>query len=162
MVRITNAVASRRRTKKILKLCKGFYGDRKNHLKLSKDALMTALANNYKHRKLRKRDFRRLWTIRIGVGAKINGISYSKLIHGMSLAGIDINRKMLAEMAVRDAEGFARLVEQVRPHVGGEAAESAPAATAPAAAAPKKAAPAKAEPVVAAPGEAPEAEEPSA
>ena len=83
MVRITNAVAARARSKKLLKRCKGFYGDRKNHLKLSKDALMTALANNYKHRKLRKRDFRSLWIMRIGVAAKINGMSYSRLINGL-------------------------------------------------------------------------------
>src|ERR1044071_3431677 len=99
MVRITNAVASRRRTKKILKQCKGFYGDRKNHLKLSKDALMTALSNNYKHRKLRKREFRRLWTVRIGVAAKINGISYSKFINGLKRVGCSINRKILSDLA---------------------------------------------------------------
>lgn len=106
MVRITNSVAARRRTKKLLKRCKGFYGDRKNHLKLSKDALMSALAFNYKHRKLRKRDFRSLWIMRIGVGAKINGLSYSKLINGLSKAGCSINRKILAELAIRDPGTF--------------------------------------------------------
>ena len=106
MVRITNAVASRARTKKLLKRCKGFYGDRKNHLKLSQDALMTALANNYKHRKLRKRDFRSLWIVRIGVAAKINGLSYSKLIDGLKKAGCFINRKILSELAIRDPNAF--------------------------------------------------------
>ena len=106
MVRITNSVASRRRTKKLLKKCSGFYGDRKNHLKLSKDALMSALAFNYKHRKLRKRDFRSLWIQRISVGARIHGISYSKLINGMKKMGCEINRKSLSELAIRDPGAF--------------------------------------------------------
>jgi large subunit ribosomal protein L20 len=106
MVRVTNAVASRQRTKKLLKRCKGFYGDRKNHLKLSKDALMSAMAFNYKHRKLRKRDFRSLWTTRINVAARINGMSYSKLIHGLSKAGCALNRKVLSDMAIRDPAAF--------------------------------------------------------
>lgn len=110
MVRATNAVAARRRTKKLLKRCKGFYGDRKNHLKLSKDALMSALAFNYKHRKLKKRDFKSLWIVRIGVAAKIHGISYSKLINGLKRAGCGINRKLLAELAVRDPHAFTAVV----------------------------------------------------
>ena len=109
MVRITNSVAARRRTKKLLKRCKGFYGDRKNHLKLSKDALMSALAFNYKHRKLRKRDFRSLWITRIGVAAKINGMSYSRLINGLQRAGCQINRKVLADLAIRDPGVFTAL-----------------------------------------------------
>ena len=110
MVRITNAVAARQRTKKLLKRCKGFYGDRKNHLKLSKDALMSALAFNYKHRKLRKRDFKSLWVIRIGVAAKINGMSYSRLMDGLQRAGCAVNRKMLAHLAVQDPGAFSALV----------------------------------------------------
>lgn len=106
MVRITNSVAARKRSKKLLKRCKGFYGDRKNHLKLSKDALMSALAFNYKHRKLRKRDFRSLWITRIGVGAKIHGISYSKLMNGLKRMGCAINRKWLADLAIRDPGAF--------------------------------------------------------
>lgn len=106
MVRITNAVAARQRNKKILKRCSGFYGDRKNHTKLCKDALMSAMAFNYLHRKQRKRDFRSLWTIRIGVAAKINGISYSKLIYGLKRIGCGINRKVLADLAIRDPEAF--------------------------------------------------------
>jgi large subunit ribosomal protein L20 len=106
MVRITNSVAARRRTKRLLKKCKGFYGDRKNHLKLSKDALMSALAFNYKHRKLRKRDFRSLWITRIGVAAKINGLSYSKMINGLKRVGCELNRKVLAELAIRDPHAF--------------------------------------------------------
>lgn len=106
MVRITNSVAARRRTKRLLKRCKGFYGDRKNHLKLSKDALMSALAFNYKHRKLRKRDFRSLWITRIGVAAKLNGLSYSRLINGLKKVGCEMNRKVLAELAIRDPGAF--------------------------------------------------------
>jgi large subunit ribosomal protein L20 len=114
MVRVTNAVASRARTKKLLKRCKGFYGDRKNHLKLSQDALMTALANNYKHRKLRKRDFRSLWITRIGVAAKINGLSYSKLIDGLNKVGCSINRKMLSELAIRDPNAFTAIADNAK------------------------------------------------
>jgi large subunit ribosomal protein L20 len=114
MVRITNSVAARRRNKKLLKRCSGFYGDRKNHIRLSKVALMTALANNYKHRKLRKRDFRSLWIVRIGVAAKINGISYSKLINGLKLAGCDMNRKVLADLAIRDPNTFAAVVNTAK------------------------------------------------
>ncbi|HSX25550.1 MAG TPA: 50S ribosomal protein L20 [Chlamydiales bacterium] len=114
MVRVTNAVAARRRTKKLLKRCKGFYGDRKNHLKLSKDALMSALAFNYKHRKLRKRDFRSLWITRIGVAAKINGMSYSRLINGLQRIGCALNRKVLAELAIRDPNAFTAVVTSAR------------------------------------------------
>lgn len=109
MVRVTNAVTARARTKKLLKRCKGFYGDRKNHLKLSQNALMTALANNYKHRKLRKRDFRSLWITRIGVGAKMNGLSYSRLIDGLKKVGCAINRKILSELAIRDPNAFSAI-----------------------------------------------------
>lgn len=112
MVRITNAVSARRRNKKLLKRCKGFYGDRKNHTKLSKDALMSALSFNYLHRKQRKRDFRKLWTIRIGVAAKINGMSYSKFIYGLKKIGCTINRKILADLAIRDPEAFRAIVGQ--------------------------------------------------
>lgn len=106
MVRITNSVASRRRTKRLLKKCKGFYGDRKNHLKLSKDALMSALNFNYRHRKLRKRDFRSLWITRIGVAAKMNGLSYSRMINGLSKVGCTLNRKVLADLAISDPSAF--------------------------------------------------------
>ncbi len=109
MVRITNSVAARKRTKKLLKRCKGFYGDRKNHIKLSKDALMSALAFNYKHRKLRKREFKSLWVTRIGVASKIHGLSYSKLMHGLKLMGCEINRKWLSELAIHDMGAFGDL-----------------------------------------------------
>lgn len=106
MTRVSSAVASRRRRKKILKRARGFFGDRKNHIRLSKEAVMRALAFNYRHRKQNKRNFRSLWITRIGIASKIHGISYSKLVHGLKLAGCEINRKMLADLAVRDPESF--------------------------------------------------------
>lgn len=114
MVRITNAVTAHARTKKLLKRCKGFYGDRKNHLKLGKDAVMSALANNYKHRKLRKRDFRSLWITRIGVASKIHGLSYSKLIYGLKKAGCILDRKHLSELAIQDPAAFSAVTEQAK------------------------------------------------
>jgi large subunit ribosomal protein L20 len=114
MVRVTNSVASLRRRGRLFKKAKGFVGDRKNHIRLTKDAVMSALAFNYRHRKLKKRDFRSLWTIRIGIGAKINGISYSKLIFGLKKAGCTLNRKMLSEMAVRDPIGFAAVAGEAK------------------------------------------------
>ncbi len=109
MARVTCAVASRRRRKRILKRAKGFVGDRKNHLRLSKDAVMKALAFNYRDRKHNKRNFRRLWQIRINVAARANSISYSRLIDGLTKAGCEINRKMLADMAIRDPASFAEV-----------------------------------------------------
>lgn len=109
MVRATNAVASHRRKKRMLKRAKGFWGDRKNHLRITKDAVMKALAFNYHHRKRRKRDFRRLWIVRIGVAARMNGLSYSRLIDGLQKAGCAINRKMLSELALRDPRAFAQV-----------------------------------------------------
>jgi large subunit ribosomal protein L20 len=114
MVRVTNAVAAHRKRKRLLKKAKGFVGDRKNHLRLTKDAVMSAMAFNYKHRKLKKRDFRKLWVIRIGVAAKINGISYSKLMDGLKRAGCALNRKMLSEMAIRDPNSFAEIASRAK------------------------------------------------
>ncbi len=84
MTRVTNSVARHRKRKRLMKLAKGFVGDRKNHVRLTKDAVMSAMAFSTRHRKLRKRDFRRLWIVRIGIAAKINGISYNRIIHGLS------------------------------------------------------------------------------
>ena len=107
MVRATNAVASHRRKKRLLKQAKGFVGDRKNHLRLTSDAVLRAMAYNYRHRKERKREFRSLWIVRIGAAAKINGISYSKFICGLIKAKCELDRKVLAEMAIRDPQSFA-------------------------------------------------------
>lgn len=114
MVRVRKAVASRKRRKRLMKAAKGFVGDRKNHLRQTGGAVMRAMAFNYRHRKHNKRNFRRLWITRIGIGAKINGMSYSKMIDGLNKAGCDLNRKMLSELAVRDPEGFAAIVEAAK------------------------------------------------
>lgn len=111
MVRAKPAVASRRRRKRILRACKGYWGDRKNHVRLAADAVMRALAFNYRHRKHNKRNFRRLWILRVGVAARINGISYSKFMNGLRKAGCDLDRKVLADMAVKDPVGFASVAE---------------------------------------------------
>ena len=110
MVRVTNAVASHRRKKRLYKLAKGFVGDRKNHLRLTSGAVMRAMASNYAHRKLKKRDFRSLWIMRLNAAARINGISYSKFIYGLKKAGCELNRKVLADMAISDPSGFAVIV----------------------------------------------------
>ena len=109
MSRATSSVASRRRRKRLFKRAKGFWGDRKNHLRLTKDAVMKAMAFSTIHRKHKKRNMRRLWTIRINVAARINGISYSKLIHGLNKAGCTLDRKVLADMALKDPKGFAEV-----------------------------------------------------
>lgn len=114
MARTTTAVASHRKKKRILKRAKGFWGDRKNHLALTKEAIMRALAFNYIHRKQKKRDFRRLWITRIAAAAKINGISYSKFIHGLNKAECLLDRKVLAEMAIHDPAGFAAVVNRAK------------------------------------------------
>ncbi len=114
MVRITNAVASHRRKKRMLKRAKGFVGDRKNHLRLTQEAVMRALAYNYRHRKLRKREFRSLWIQRIGAAAKIHGISYSKFIFGLKKARCELDRKVLADMAVRDPLSFAAVIGRAK------------------------------------------------
>ena len=107
MTRAKNAVASRKRRKRLLKRAKGFWGDRKNHLRMSSSAVMRAMAFNYRHRKHNKRNFRRLWITRIGVAAKMQGMSYSRLIDGLNKAKCLLDRKMLSEMAIHDPEGFA-------------------------------------------------------
>ncbi|MBS0654693.1 MAG: 50S ribosomal protein L20 [Verrucomicrobia bacterium] len=114
MVRATSSVARHRRRKRLFKLAKGFWGDRKNHLRLTSDAVINALASNYTHRKEKKRDFRGLWITRLGIAAKIHGISYSKLIFGLKKAGCQMNRKVLSEMAIRDPNGFAAVVTEAK------------------------------------------------
>lgn len=114
MVRVTNAVASHRRKKRLFKLAKGFVGDRKNHLRLTSDAVLRALAYNYRHRKIKKREFRSLWITRVSAAAKINGISYSKFIFGLKKAGCELNRKILAEMAIHDPVSFAAVVSHAK------------------------------------------------
>lgn len=111
MSRTSSAVASRRRRKRILRRAKGFIGDRKNHLRLASEGVMRAMAFNYRHRKQNKRKFRSLWITRIGIASRINGMSYSRLMDGLRKAGCELNRKMLADMAVRHPESFAAVVD---------------------------------------------------
>lgn len=114
MVRVTNAVASHRRKKRMLKRAKGFVGDRKNHLRMTQEAVMRALAYNYRHRKLKKREFRSLWIQRLSAASKMHGISYSKFINGLLKSGCELNRKVLSEMAIRDPASFAAVVEHAK------------------------------------------------
>ncbi|MDN3504089.1 MAG: 50S ribosomal protein L20 [Rhabdochlamydiaceae bacterium] len=110
MVRVTNAVARHRRRKRLMKQAKGFFGDRKNHLRLTKDAVMKAMAYNYIHRKKKKSEFRKLWIMRISVAAKIHGISYSRFMDGLKKAGCLIDRKMLSEIAIHDPKSFEAVI----------------------------------------------------
>ena len=111
MARIKGGLNAKKRHNRVLKLAKGYRGARSNQYRVAKQSVMRALTSSYAGRKERKRQFRQLWIARINAAARMNGLSYSKMIHGLKLAEIDINRKMLAEMAVNDAEGFATLAE---------------------------------------------------
>lgn len=111
MARIKGAVNAKKKHKKILKLAKGFYGMKSKIFRCANPAVMRSLRSAYIGRKLRKRDFRKLWIARINAATRINGMSYSKFMNGLKKADITINRKMLSEMAIHDAAGFANLVE---------------------------------------------------
>ena len=111
MARVKKAINAKKKHKKILKLAKGFYGAKSKLFRPANEAVMRALRCAYVGRKLRKRDFRRLWITRINAATRINGMSYSTFINGLKNANIEINRKMLSEMAIHDAQGFAKLVE---------------------------------------------------
>ena len=114
MARIKGAVTTRARRKRVLKRAKGYYGAKSIRFKMAKQAVMKSGQYAFVGRKNKKRDFRRLWIARINAAARINGISYSRLMDGLKKKNININRKMLAEMAVNDANGFAKLVETVK------------------------------------------------
>ncbi len=111
MARIKGGLNAKKKHNRVLKLAKGYRGARSKQYRVAKQSVMRALASSYAGRKERKRHFRRLWIARINAAARMNGLSYSKMMHGLKVAGIDINRKMLAEMAVNDAEGFKTLAE---------------------------------------------------
>ena len=111
MARIKGGMNARRKHNKVLKLAKGYRGARSKQYRVAKQSVMRALTSSYAGRKERKRQFRQLWIARINAAARTNGLSYSKFMYGLKLAGIDMNRKMLAEMAVNDAEGFTTLAE---------------------------------------------------
>ncbi len=114
MARIKGAVTTRKRRKKILKLAKGFYGAKSKQFRTANQAVMRSLTNAYIGRKHKKRDFRALWITRISSACKMNDINYSQFMHGLKLAGITLNRKMLAEIAVTDAAAFTKLVESAK------------------------------------------------
>jgi large subunit ribosomal protein L20 len=114
MARAKNAVARKRRKKKVLDRAKGYFGRKHSSYRLAHEQLMRSDAYAYRDRRARKRDFRRLWITRINAAAREEGMSYSELIHGLNEAGVDVNRKMLADIAVNDPEGFRRFVELAR------------------------------------------------
>ena len=111
MARVKGGLNAKKKHKKVLKLARGYKGARSKQYRVAKQSVMRALTSSYRGRKERKREFRSLWIARINAAARMNGISYSKFMHGLKLANIDLNRKVLAEMAVNDAEGFAKLAE---------------------------------------------------
>ena len=108
-MRIKRGFKARRRRKKVLKLAKGYRGGRSKLFRTATDAVDKALMYSYRDRKARKRDFRRLWISRINAAARMNNLSYSKFIHGLKLAGVEIDRKVLAELAISDPSGFAQI-----------------------------------------------------
>ena len=114
MARIKGGLNARKKHNRVLKLAKGYKGARSKQYRVAKQSVMRALASSYAGRKQRKRQMRQLWIARINAAARLNGLSYSKFMHGLKLANIDINRKMLAEMAVNDAAGFASLAETAK------------------------------------------------
>jgi ribosomal protein L20 len=111
MARIKRGVSTRKRHKKIMKLAKGYHGSRSKTFRVANQAVMRAWQYAYAHRRLRKRDFRKLWIARINAACRQNEMSYSTFIHGLKVAGVDINRKMLADLAINDEKAFADLVQ---------------------------------------------------
>ncbi len=111
MARIKGGVGAKKRHNRTLKLAKGYKGARSKQYRVAKQSVMRALTSSYAGRKQRKRQFRQLWIARINAAARMNGLSYSKLMHGLKLAGVELNRKMLSEMAISDPEGFTKVVE---------------------------------------------------
>ncbi len=113
-MRIKRGVNAVKKRRKIFKLAKGYFGNKSKNYRIAREAVMKSLNYAYVGRKLRKRDMRSLWIARINAGARENGISYSKLMHGLKVAGIDLNRKVLSDLAISDAEGFAALCEKAK------------------------------------------------
>lgn len=111
MARIKGGMNARKKHNRVLKMAKGYRGARSKQYRVAKQSVMRALTSSYSGRKERKRQFRQLWIARINAAARINGLSYSKFMYGLKLAGVDMNRKILSDMAINDAEGFAQLAE---------------------------------------------------
>ena len=114
MARVKGALMTRKRRKKVLKAAKGYWGSKSKHFKMAKQAVMKSGNYAFIGRKLKKRNFRQLWIARINAQAKVNGMNYSTLMHGLKKAGIDLNRKMLAELAVSNKDAFAALCAQAK------------------------------------------------
>ena len=117
MARVKGGLGAKKKHNRTLKLAKGYRGARSKQYSVAKQSVMRALTSSYAGRKEKKRQFRQLWIARINAAARMNGISYSQMMHGLKVAGVDINRKMLAEMAVNDAQGFAALAELAKSKV---------------------------------------------
>ncbi len=111
MARVKGGMNARKKHNRVLKLAKGYRGARSKQYRIAKQSVMRALATSYAGRKQKKRQFRQLWIARINAAARLNGLSYSKFMYGLKQAGVDINRKILADMAINDADGFATLAE---------------------------------------------------
>jgi len=118
MPRTKNTVASRERKKKYLKAAKGFFLGRSKLYRTAREAVERSMLFAYRDRRVRKRDFRKLWIIRINAAARLNGMSYNRFINGLKIADVEVNRKMLAEMAVNDTEGFKKLAEIAKTAIG--------------------------------------------
>jgi large subunit ribosomal protein L20 len=114
MPRATSSVSSRRRRKKVLKQAKGYFGRKRSSHRFAKEQVQRSGQYAYRDRRNKKREFRRLWIVRINAAARREGMSYSELMHGLNAAGVEVNRKMLAEIAVNDRDGFRRFVERAR------------------------------------------------
>ena len=117
MARIKGGMNAKKKHNRVLKMAKGYRGARSKQYRVAKQSVMRALTSSYAGRKERKRQFRQLWIARINAAARINGVSYSVFMHGLKLAGVDLNRKVLADMAVNDAAGFAKLAEVAKSKV---------------------------------------------
>ncbi len=114
MARVKGGTVTRKRRKRVLKLAKGYYGSKHTLYKTAKEQVMNSYYYAFRDRRQKKRDFRKLWIARINAAARMNGLSYSKMMHGLKLANIDINRKMLADVAVHDAKAFTALADQAK------------------------------------------------
>ena len=117
MARIKGGMNAKKKHNRVLKLAKGYRGARSKQYRVAKQSVMRALTSSYAGRKQKKRQFRQLWIARITAAARMNGLSYSKFMYGLKLAGVELNRKVLADMAVNDAEGFATLAELAKSKV---------------------------------------------
>ncbi|ELV2751889.1 50S ribosomal protein L20 [Campylobacter jejuni] len=114
MARVKTGVVRRRRHKKVLKLARGFYSGRRKHFRKAKEQLERSLVYAYRDRRRKKRDFRRLWIVRINAACRLNGLSYSRFINGLKKAGIELDRKILADLAMNDAAAFAKIAEAAK------------------------------------------------